>query len=170
MWLVIPGCSGGVYSRQPCYDYFPIDEQHPTYSEDPYSLSKWVMEEQGNSMARRYENLTICSLRFHGMWPTKPGFEIRIPGPPKLSRDLWAYANIVSGAQACVLALSAPISGHEVFFITAPHNTTESSSAELAATYYPEVSITGDLSGNTSFYNCAKAESLLGWTHEDLEL
>src|SRR5690242_11715337 len=28
---------GGVYSRAPRYDYFPVDEQHPTYAEDPYS-------------------------------------------------------------------------------------------------------------------------------------
>jgi len=161
---------GGAYSHQPRYDYFPVDENHPTYSEDPYSLSKWVMEAQGNSMARRFENLTICSMRFHGIWPTKPGYEIRIPSPPKLSKDLWAYTSIVSGAQACVLGLSAPIHGHEAFFITAPHNITEVPSAELAQTYYPEVPITGDLTGHTSFYNCAKAERLLGWTHEDLEL
>ena len=161
---------GGVYSRQPRYDYFPVDEQHPTYSEDPYSLSKWVMEEQGNSITRRYENLSVCSMRFHGMWPTKPGYEIRIPGPPKLSKDLWAYTNIMSGAQACVLALNAPVTGHEAFFIVAPENVTDLPSAELAATYFPDVPITGDLSGRTSFYNCAKAERLLGWTHENLEL
>ena len=167
---------GGVYSRRPTYDYFPLDERHPTYNEDPYSLSKWVMEEQGNSIARRFDaqgdaaGITICSLRFHGMWPTKPGHEIRQPGPAKLSKDLWAYTNIVSGAQACALGLSAPLQGHEAFYIVAPQNTTELPSAELAQTYFPEVPIIGDLSGHTSFYNCAKAHRLLGWTHENLEL
>ena len=29
---------GGYYSRRPRYDYFPVDEEHPTYNEDPYSL------------------------------------------------------------------------------------------------------------------------------------
>ncbi|HLA07738.1 MAG TPA: NAD(P)-dependent oxidoreductase, partial [Anaerolineales bacterium] len=46
---------GGAFSRSPRYDYFPVDEQHPTYAEDPYSLSKWVLEQQGDAFARRYE-------------------------------------------------------------------------------------------------------------------
>jgi len=29
---------GGAFSRTPRYDYFPVDEGHPTYAEDPYSL------------------------------------------------------------------------------------------------------------------------------------
>ncbi len=31
---------GGAFSRSPTYDYFAVDERHPTYAEDPYSLSK----------------------------------------------------------------------------------------------------------------------------------
>jgi UDP-glucose 4-epimerase len=41
---------GGEYSRAPRYDYFPIDEQHPTYAEHPYSLSKWVLEQQADGI------------------------------------------------------------------------------------------------------------------------
>src|SRR5690606_33548189 len=44
---------GAVYSRKPRYDYFPLDEQHPTYNEDPYSLSKWICEAQAESCGRR---------------------------------------------------------------------------------------------------------------------
>ena len=39
--------TGLAYSRWPHFDYFPLDEEHPTYNEDPYSLSKWICEEQG---------------------------------------------------------------------------------------------------------------------------
>ena len=56
---------GGVFSRAPRYNYFPLDEQHPTYAEDPYSLSKWVLEQQADAFARRFEWMTIASLRFH---------------------------------------------------------------------------------------------------------
>jgi len=28
--------TGAVYSRWPQYDYFPVDEHHPTYNEDAY--------------------------------------------------------------------------------------------------------------------------------------
>jgi len=33
---------GLAYSRWPRFDYFPLDEQHPTYCEDPYALSIWI--------------------------------------------------------------------------------------------------------------------------------
>ena len=43
---------GGRFSRwPPRYDYFPVDEQHPTYAEDPYSLSKWICEQQADAIA-----------------------------------------------------------------------------------------------------------------------
>jgi UDP-glucose 4-epimerase len=63
--------TGLAYSRWPRFDYFPLDEEHPTYNEDPYSLSKWICEEQGNSFARRYERMTIASLRFHAVVPER---------------------------------------------------------------------------------------------------
>jgi hypothetical protein len=50
---------GGVGSRAGRFDYFPVDEKHPTYSEDDYSLGKWVMEQQADSFARRCPNMTI---------------------------------------------------------------------------------------------------------------
>ncbi len=35
------------YSRTPRFDYFPIDEAHPNYSEDPYSLSQMDLRATG---------------------------------------------------------------------------------------------------------------------------
>jgi len=58
---------GGRFSRWPRYDYFPLDERHPTYAEDPYSLSKWICEQQADAIARRYEGMSIASLRLHGV-------------------------------------------------------------------------------------------------------
>src|SRR5512133_3868390 len=59
--------TGASYSRWPRYDYFPLDELHPTYNEDAYSLSKWVCEQQADSFVRLHEAMTIASLRFHGV-------------------------------------------------------------------------------------------------------
>ena len=36
---------------------------------------------------------------------------------------------------------------------------------ELARQYFPEAPVRGDLSGRHGFYDCSKAERLLGWTH-----
>jgi UDP-glucose 4-epimerase len=38
-------------------------------------------------------------------------------------------------------------------------------SLELKTRYYPDVPVTGDLSGNKGFFNCEKAADLLGWRH-----
>src|SRR5262245_6993324 len=40
--------TGAAYSRWPRYDYLPLEEAHPTYNEDAYSLSKWMCEQQGD--------------------------------------------------------------------------------------------------------------------------
>ncbi|HEX2911592.1 MAG TPA: NAD(P)-dependent oxidoreductase [Chloroflexia bacterium] len=159
---------GAVYSRWPHYDYFPLDEQHPTYNEDPYSLSKWICEQQADSIARRYEDMTISSLRFHGVGG-KPG----TPHPFNplsenyRAKDLWGFTRLEAVARAALLALSADFKGHEVFFIVAPVTTMSQLSLELKQEYYPDVPVQGDLSGNRGFFNCNKAERLLGWKHDE---
>ena len=157
---------GSAYSRMPRYDYFPVDELHPTYSEDPYSLSKWICELQAESMVRRYEDMTIASLRFHGVvtnrdhmtrWEKEHG--------PALSKHLWGYTLFGPAARACLLSLSADFKGAEVFYIVGPDSTSNVPSLELAQRFFPNVPVTGDLSGQRGFFNCSKAERLLGWKH-----
>jgi len=160
--------TGLVYSRWPRFDYFPLDEQHPTYNEDPYSLSKWICEEQASSIARRYETLTISSMRFHWVVPERPGMA-QITGfrhPDGLIKNLWAYTILAAAARACLLSLTANFKGHEVFYITAPDNVTDRPSLELQQKYFPDVPVRGDLSGHKSFFNSSKAERLLGWKHD----
>lgn len=167
---------GGVYSRKARYDYFPVDERHPTYNEDAYSLSKWVMEQQADSFARRYEGMTIASLRLHGLIKltsrrTLADYNRLSEGArQRMANDLWAYTDIDAGVRACIAALRATYTGHEVFFIVAPTTVfaPDVPSLVLAQEFYPNVPIVGHLSGNASFYNCAKAERMLGWRHDDL--
>jgi nucleoside-diphosphate-sugar epimerase len=157
---------GGAYSRWPRYEYFPVDEAHPTYNEDPYSLSKWICEMQADSFARRYEGMTIASLRFHGATaePYFGGAPHKETGPIGL-KALWGWVSYDACARASLLSLTADFSGHEVFYIVAPDTVMEAPSLELAAQHFPDVPVRGDLSGRTGFFNCAKAERLLGWKH-----
>lgn len=157
---------GGAYSRAPKYDYFPVDEKHPTYAEDPYSLSKWICEIQAESIVRRYEDVVISSLRFHGVVP--PGVKVTKRTEvkePWAAKHLWAYTSSEASASACLLSLTADFKGAEAFYIVAPETMMTVPSLELAHEVYPDVPVTGDLSGNKGFFNCAKAEQLLGWTH-----
>jgi nucleoside-diphosphate-sugar epimerase len=158
--------TGLAYSRWPRFDYFPLDEEHPTYNEDPYSLSKWICEEQGNSFARRYEQMVISSMRFHWVVPERVtavrGYS-KVEAPAK---NLWAYTLHKSAARACLLSLTADFKGHEVFYIAAPNTATDTPSLELKQKYFPDVPVRGDLSGHKSFFSSGKAERLLGWKHD----
>ena len=160
--------TGLAYSRWPRFDYFPLDEEHPTYSEDPYSLSKWICEQQAFSLARRYETLTISSLRLHWVVPNRSvavGATATHYKSRAAAKNLWAYTTFDAAARASLLALTADFKGHEVFYITGPDTAFDSPSLELAQEYFPDVPVRGDLSGYTSFFNSSKAERLLGWKH-----
>jgi nucleoside-diphosphate-sugar epimerase len=155
------------FSREAHFDYLPLDEAHPNYTEEPYSLSKWICEQQADTFARRYSDLRIASMRFHLVVDERAqagavyGFVTK-----EASKHLWAYTLYEAAARACLLALDAPFKGHEVFYITAPDTVMDIPSLELAARFFPDVPIRGDLSGNRSFFSTAKAERLLGWRHD----
>jgi nucleoside-diphosphate-sugar epimerase len=161
---------GGLYSRWPRYDYFPLDERHPTYSEDPYSLSKWICEQQADAFARRYEDMTIASLRFHGVVPNRAAmqrFGQGTDGAERQAKHLWGYTGFGAVARACLLSLTADFAGHDVFYIVAPDTSVDVPSLDLKQRFFPDVPVRGDLSGNRSFYNSEKAERLLGWKHDE---
>jgi len=159
---------GGAFSRSPRYDYFPLDEQHPTYTEDPYSLSKWVLEQQGDAFARRFEWMTVASLRFHWLLDDRSrAIQNTSRMGPVAIRHLWAYTLLSEACRACLLSITADFAGHEVFYITAPHTASTKPSLELAQEYYPDTEIRGDFSNHISFFNCSKAGHLLGWEHQE---
>ncbi|GAA3766465.1 NAD(P)-dependent oxidoreductase [Plantactinospora mayteni] len=158
---------GGGYSRKPRFDYFPLDERHPSYNEDPYSLSKWLGEAQADSFARRYENLSIASLRLHAVLPTRPAVRPEVRYSALAVRDLWGYTLARPAARACLLALTADFTGHQVCYVVAPQTTTGTPSEELRREYYPDVPVRGELRGNQGFFDCTKAERVLGWCHDE---
>jgi UDP-glucose 4-epimerase len=160
--------TGAAFSRWPHYDYFPLDELHPTYNEDPYSLSKWICEQQADSFARRYEAMTIASLRFHAVVPTRATivqYAQRLGD--MVAKQLWGYTSLDATARACLRTLTADFRGHEAFYIVAPDTMSETPSLELKQQFFPNVPVRGDLSANRGFFNCAKAERLLGWKHDE---
>ena len=157
---------GQAYSRTPRYDYFPIDEAHPNYAEDPYSLSKWICEQQADAFARRYEGVSIASLRFHWVLPDRATAAERYKTMDRNpDKHLWAYTRRDSAADACLLSVQTDLKGHEVFYIVAPDTAVDTPSNELAAQHFPNVPICGTPQGNWSFMTSAKAHRLLGWVH-----
>lgn len=160
---------GGIGSERGHFDYFPVDERHPSYHADDYSLSKWVMEAQADSFARRCPEMTLSSLRLHALPDEPPELQDALDGPEApIARGLWGYTLLREGARACLLAVQARFEGHEVFFITAPRTCSIHPSLELARRAYPNVPLRGELPGRASFYDCTKAARLLGWVHQEV--
>ena len=158
---------GGFYSRHARYDYLPVDEEHPTYAEDPYSLSKWLGEQQGDAMARLHADMTISSLRFHWITPERPAWGPEDPDRLEHhAKHLWGWVDRTAAVRACLLGLTAAFTGHEVFFIVAPTTATTVSSAELHERFHADVPVRRPLDGNAGFYDCGKAAKLLGWVHD----
>lgn len=155
------------FSREAHFDYLPLDEAHPNYTEEPYGLSKWICEHQADTFARRYSDLRIASMRFHLVVEERAqagavyGFATK-----EASKHLWAYTLYDAAARACLLALDAPFKGHEAFYIVAPDTVMDIPSLELARRFFPDVPIRGDLGGNRAFFSSAKAERMLGWRHD----
>lgn len=158
---------GGAFSRRPQYDYFPIDEHHATYNEDPYSLSKWICEAQADSVGRRSNDMTIASLRLHRLVPDRAAVVNQLAGHSDTAyRDLWGYSTADAVARACLASLRSEWPGHEAFYIVAPQTGADRPTADLCAEFYPHVPLRHDLPGFRGLYDCSKAERLLEWTHD----
>jgi nucleoside-diphosphate-sugar epimerase len=159
--------TGAAFSRWPRYDYFPLDEQHPTYNEDPYSLSKWICEQQADSFARRYESMAIASLRFHMVVPDRASAALRQNSANEvLTKHLWGYTALEAAARACLLSLAADLQGHTTFYIVAPDTMMDTPSLELKQRYFPEVPLRRSLDARSGFFDCSRAERMLGWLHD----
>lgn len=161
---------GGRFSRVARYDYFPVDEAHPTHAEDPYSLSKWIAEQQADALVRRFEDVSVASLRLHGVVADRadavPWTDVM---PDAVARQLWGYTHREAAARACLAGVTADFEGHEVCYVVAPDTMTDVPSLELRDRHYPDVPVCGDLSGRRSFFDCSKAARVLGWVHDTPE-
>jgi nucleoside-diphosphate-sugar epimerase len=153
---------GGTFSETPRYDYFPIDEEHPTYCEDAYSLSKWILEQQSAAFARRRPDVPFTALRFHALRPDAES-ALGSRDDERAHRELWGWVSFEAAAAACLLALHRSTPGHAAYFVVADRTRSRTPSAELAARRYPDVPLKEPLAGTAGFYSSARAAAELGW-------
>jgi nucleoside-diphosphate-sugar epimerase len=146
--------------------YVPIDEEHPLLPQDPYALSKVVGETIAPAFVRR-SGMTIVSLRLAWIH-TAESFKQQIvplwdnPGGDAAA-NLWGYIDSRDAAQACRLALTADVRGHEAMFTAAPNTFMKTPTTELMRRYYPETPIPEDWDGTPSLITTAKAERVIGF-------
>ena len=155
---------GGHYSSVPRYDYFPIDEQHPCYAEDPYSLSKWFAEQQAEAFVRRVPGMSVIALRLHAIIDeaqARTRMQHDVDDPQRGSKDLWGYTPQAMAIQAALNAVTRDIEGMEIVYAVADETLSAAESADLAATFHPDVPLREPMPGRRSFFNTAKYHKLL---------
>ncbi|PIL35400.1 hypothetical protein GSI_02126 [Ganoderma sinense ZZ0214-1] len=130
-----------------------------------------ICELQADAIVRRHPSMRVASLRLSWSVPSR---EAATRGDSERRKnDLWGYVQHESGAEAFLLAVpageSGKWSGHERFFITAPDTASDVPTMELYERYWKDVPIKEgkDLSGHKGFFDCSKAERLLGWVHRN---
>jgi nucleoside-diphosphate-sugar epimerase len=153
---------GGVFSRAPRFDRFPVDEEHPCYAEDTYSLSKWIVEQQSAAFARRRPDVAFSALRLHALRDDMTS-AVQTGADERTRKDLWGWVSFEAAAAACLLAVLRPTPGHAVYHVVADRTTTTTPSAELAARFYPDVPLRTPLEGTAGFYSTARITADLGW-------
>lgn len=129
-----------------------------------------ICELQADTVVRRYPAMRVASLRLHWSTPTRD--YARNDDPSRRRRDLWGYVQQDSAADAFLLAVtdeSRGWAGHEAFFIVAPRVACDVNSKTLKERHWPDVPILEgkEVSGEKGFFDCSKAERLLGWVHRD---
>jgi len=116
--------------------------------------------------------MRVASFRMHWSLPDKSdALADEAARPARRARDLWGWVQEDAAADAILRGLTAPEDawvGHEAFFIVAPDTATVGSDADaLRKEFYPDVPVKKgwDISGTRGFFDCQKAEKLLGWVH-----
>ncbi|MCY4072859.1 MAG: NAD(P)-dependent oxidoreductase [Chloroflexi bacterium] len=149
--------------------YLPIDEAHPTLSQDCYGLSKMVGETLAEGFLRRIPDMSLASLRFTTVIDDDAQGWLRAArGRPTRDDErygaFWTFVDVRDAASACRLAMTHTRPGHEAFNICAPSTYREEDTRELLARHFPgDYPVASELKGNASPVDPGKAERLLSW-------
>jgi nucleoside-diphosphate-sugar epimerase len=152
-------------SRWSAPEYLPVDEDYPLRPQDPYSLSKLVVERACDAFAIK-SDMQITSLRFAGISVdfTHENLRERRQNPLRWSGPLWTYIDVRDAALACRLAIEANFAGHETFNICAPNTIMDRPTAELVKQYLPNANLRTYSEGNWAGYDSGKSKRMLGFS------
>lgn len=123
---------------------------------------------QADAIVRRYPNMRIASLRPSWSIPNRE-YAFNGQDPERRKNDLWGYVQEDSCADAflrAVMVENSAWSGHEAFFIVAPENTEDMDPVVLYEKYWKHVPLKKGKDLSRGFFDCSKAERLLGWVHK----
>ncbi len=156
--------------------YVPIDEEHPCWPHETYSLSKYFGERIGENYARAYA-LEVLSLRYTGVWFAEMEEHVeallREKRAGRIPDDPWfgAYISVGDVARAILAALKYPAPESpffEAFLLTAADTFYGVPTLEVLRRIYGETPPVKDpeyFADNpyASVFDIRKARRILGW-------
>ena len=145
--------------------FAPIDETIEPRPESSYALSKLAGETLATQFNRR-TGIPIVGLRISNIM--EPDDYQRFPSywdDAQLRKwNLWGYVDCRDVAQACLLGLTAEVSGAEVCIVAADDTVMTRPSADLMAEVFPTVPLTRDVSGRETLLSIDRARRVLGYS------
>lgn len=148
-------------------EYFPMDENVYTRSEDPYSIAKWLGEEIGEAFSRRSPWMAIASMRFNGMWDDGYFTHLQanpITDPWTRCQGFWTYLHIRDAARACVQSVvNENWNGHHRFFLNAKDTMINIPTMEAIKTVYPDVPLKKEFEGFEAPLSIQNVKDVIGW-------
>lgn len=163
--------------------YVPIDEAHPLWPHESYSLSKHFGERMAESYAAAY-GIEAISLRYNWVWVErwreKAARMVTDNRAGRFDRStawLGGYISVRDVARACLAAANYRFPpeqaiAYEAFFLTAANTSYAIPTLELLAAIYDEVPPQKDpayfaADPYATLFDIRKAERLLDWTPQD---
>lgn len=146
---------------------FPFNEQDRVNTPNAYALSKYMGEVIADSMALRYPQMTLCSLRINNVIPPDEYHRLearRRNFPEEGSSNFWSYIDARDVATAFRAALEGQSSGHEVFLIAAADTCIDVPIQQAVETRYgPGANFAPGHGPHQSVFDCSKIKDYFGW-------
>lgn len=145
--------------------YVPLDEEHPTLVQDPYGLSKVVLEETARATYRRHGTGIVCMrFPFTGTGERLARQLAAVRDDPAAHRmDLWGWLDTRDAARAVRYALHAELTGAHVLNVAADDTSSPVPTAQLLDEYHPGVPYFAELTGHASLFDTTACARLLGF-------
>ena len=144
----------------------PFSEEERLPSPNAYALSKYMGEVIADSLALRYPDMSICSLRINNVI-LPDHYEVlaeRRRDPRRGMSNFWSYIDARDVATAFRAALEGDTNGHEVFLIAAADTSSDRPIEELMRDYFAGyAAFAPGYGGFQSAFNCAKMQHTFGW-------
>lgn len=186
---VIYGCSDsstgfGIHNVALKPLYVPLDEEHPLWPHETYSLSKHFGERMAETYAKAY-GIEAISLRYNWVWVKRSRglaaqavADARAGNFSKAKAWLGGYITVRDVARACLAASkyqfpSDQETPYEAFFLTARNTSYALPTLDLLRAIYDDLPPIKDPSyfeqdPYASVFDLRKAERLLDWKPQDV--